>query len=33
MLVIDEVHASDAYMTAVQAAMARDHLALGARGH
>lgn len=31
LLVIDEVHASDAYMTTVQTAMARDHLALG--GH
>lgn len=31
LLVIDEVHASDAYMTAVQTAMAREHVAIG--GH
>lgn len=31
LLVIDEVHASDAYMTEVQTAMVRSHLALG--GH
>ncbi|WP_243641956.1 CRISPR-associated helicase Cas3' [Rhodovulum steppense] len=31
LLVIDEVHASDAYMTEVQLAMVRSHLALG--GH
>jgi CRISPR-associated endonuclease/helicase Cas3 len=31
LLVIDEVHASDAYMTEVQTAMARSHLGLG--GH
>lgn len=31
LLVIDEVHASDAYMTGVQCSLARDHLALG--GH
>nr|WP_250152639.1 CRISPR-associated helicase Cas3' [Ancylobacter radicis] len=31
LLVIDEVHASDAYMTTIQTAMARDHISLG--GH